>query len=67
MTALSIATARLAECDRAPLVPCTEIVKFPVAALAEAPKTTEVLAPAATVKGLTGFEVTPEGRVLSVT
>jgi hypothetical protein len=48
-------------------VPCIEIVKFPVVAFAEAPKTTGVLEPAATLKGLTGFEVTPEGSVLSVT
>jgi len=50
-----------------PLAPCTEIVKFPVVALAEAPKITEVLAPAATVKGLAGFEVTPVGIAVSVT
>ena len=50
-----------------PLAPCTEIVKFPVVALAEAPKIREVLAPTATVKGLAGFEVTPEGSALSVT
>ena len=50
-----------------PLAPCTEIVKFPVVALAEAPKIREVLAPAATVKGLAGFEVTPVGIAVSVT
>jgi hypothetical protein len=42
-------------------------MKFPVAAFAEAPKTTEVLAPAATLKGLAGFEVTPAGSALSDT
>jgi len=35
-----------------------------VAALAAAPNTTEVLAPAATPKGLAGFDVTPLGRPL---
>jgi hypothetical protein len=39
-------------------------MKFPVAALAAAPKTTEVLAPAVTMKGLAGLEVTPAGSVL---
>ena len=48
-------------------MPCIEIVKFPVGAFAEAPKMTEVLEPAATLKGLWGFEVTPTGRALSVT
>jgi hypothetical protein len=43
------------------------MVKFPAVALAEAPKTMEALAPAATVKGLAGFEVTPDGRALSAT
>jgi hypothetical protein len=42
-------------------------MKLPVATLEEAPKTTEVLAPAATVKGLGGFEVTPAGRELRAT
>jgi hypothetical protein len=42
-------------------------MKFPAAALAEAPKITEAFAPAATVKGLAGFEVTPLGSALSVT
>ncbi|OLB35047.1 MAG: hypothetical protein AUH11_16320 [Acidobacteria bacterium 13_2_20CM_57_17] len=62
-----MATARLAEWDSAPLVPCIEIVKFPVVAFVEAPKTTGVLAPTVTLKGLAGFEVTPEGSALSVT
>jgi hypothetical protein len=43
------------------------MVKSPVVAFAEAPKTTGVLAPAATLKGLAGFEVTPAGSALSVT
>jgi hypothetical protein len=43
------------------------MVKFPVAALAEAAKTTGVLAPEATLKGLDGLEVTPEGSALSAT
>jgi len=38
-----------------------------VGAFAATPKTTAVLAPAATVKGLAGFEVTPAGSALSVT
>jgi len=50
-----------------PLIPWAETVKFPVAAFAVAPKTTEVLAPAATLKGLAGFEATPEGSALRVT
>jgi len=44
-----------------------EIVKLPITAVEEAPKTTEVLAPAATLKGLAGFAVTPVGRELSAT
>ena len=48
-------------------MPCIEIVKFPVAAFAAAPKTTGVLAPTVTLKGLAGFEVTPVGSALSVT
>ena len=48
-------------------MPCTETVKFPVVAFAEAPKTTGVFAPAVTLKGLAGFEVTPAGSALSVT
>ena len=67
MTPLWITTAKGSEWDSEPLVPCTEIVKFPVVALAEAPKTTGVLAPAVTLKGLAGFEVTPAGRVLNAT
>jgi hypothetical protein len=59
--------ARFTEWESAPLVPWGEIVKFPVAAFAAAPKTTEMLEPAATLKGLAGFEVTPEGSALSVT
>jgi hypothetical protein len=42
-------------------------MKFPVAAFAEAPKMTGVPAPAATLKGLAGFEVTPAGSALSDT
>jgi len=42
-------------------------VNDPVGAFAATPKTTAVLAPAATVKGLAGFEVTPAGSALSVT
>jgi len=44
-----------------------EIVKFPVVAVEEASKTIEVFAPAATLKGLAGLEVTPAGRALSAT
>jgi len=44
-----------------------EIVKLPAAALAEAPKMIGALAPAATLKGLDGFEVTPAGSELRVT
>jgi len=44
-----------------------EIVKFPVVALEEALNNRDVLAPAATLKGLAGFEVTPAGRELSAT
>jgi hypothetical protein len=43
------------------------MVKLTVATLDPAPKTTEALMPAATLKGLTGLEVTPEGSALSVT
>jgi hypothetical protein len=42
-------------------------MKFPVAAFVEAPKTTEVLALTATLKGLAGFDVTPVGSALSAT
>jgi hypothetical protein len=42
-------------------------MKFPAAAVAEAPKMTDVLAPEATVKGLVGFDVRPAGSVLNVT
>ena len=48
-------------------MPCTEIVKFPSAALVEAPIITEVLAPAATLKGLAGLDVTPAGSAMSDT
>src|ERR1700676_817872 len=53
---------RLAECDKLPLLPCAITVKLPVAAVEEAPKITGVpAAPAAMLKGLAGFEVTPAG------
>ena len=42
-------------------------MKFPVAALDEAPKTTDALAPAATLNGLVGFEITPAGSPLKIT
>jgi hypothetical protein len=42
-------------------------MKFPVAAFAVAPKIIEVLAPAATLNGLGGFELTPAGSVPKVT
>ncbi|PYT53123.1 MAG: hypothetical protein DMG43_09855 [Acidobacteria bacterium] len=42
-------------------------MNVPVEAFAAALKTTAVLAPAATVKGLAGFELTPAGSALSVT
>jgi hypothetical protein len=58
---------RFVEWDKLPLVPCAETVKFPVAALEAAPNRTEVLAPAATVKGLVGLDVTPEGSAPKVT
>ena len=48
-------------------MPCTAIEKFPVAAVAEAPRTTEVLAFAVTLKGLAGLDVTPAGRAPSTT
>lgn len=58
---------RLCECDSDPLVPCAEIVKFPVVALDEAPKTTDVLASATMLNGLAGFEATPAGSPLRET
>ncbi len=66
-TPLWTVKARFAEWESVPLVPCAEIVKFPVRAFTAAPKTTEVLEPTATLKGLAGFEVTPEGSALKVT
>jgi len=42
-------------------------VNDPVGAFAATPKTTAVLAPAATVKGLAGLELTLAGSALSVT
>lgn len=66
-TPACIVRLKLCECDKAPLVPCVEIVKLPVAALDEAPKTTDALASAAMLNGLAGFETTPEGSPLRVT
>lgn len=66
-TPACIVRLKLCECEKAPLVPCVEIVKLPVAALDEAPKTTDALASAAMLKGLAGFETTPEGSPLRVT
>src|SRR6266851_5353431 len=59
--------ARFAEWESVPLVPWAETVKFPVAAFGAAPKTTEMLEPATTLKGLAGLEMTPVGRPVSVT
>jgi len=65
--ALWIVRARFVPCDNPPLVPCTETVKFPVAALAAAPIRRGTAAPAATVNGLRGLDVTPAGSALRVT
>jgi hypothetical protein len=57
----------LAECERDPLVPDATIAAFPVEALASAEKRTDVLDPAATLKGLDGLETTPAGKPARVT
>lgn len=43
------------------------MVKFPVPALGAAENSTDALEPAATLKGLAGLEMTPEGKPESVT
>jgi hypothetical protein len=59
--------ASVSEWESAPLEPCAVIVKSPVVAFGDAPKTTAVGAEDATVKGLAGLEVTPVGRPARVT
>src|SRR5215472_610749 len=59
-------SARLRVCDSVPLVACADTVKSPFVALADAPNTTGVLAPAAIVNGLVGLEVTPPGSAFKM-
>ena len=61
------ASARVVEWDSEPLLPLAVMVKLPVAALSAAPRTMAVFAPAAMLKGLTGFDRTPLGKPASVT
>jgi hypothetical protein len=51
----------VAEWEDEPLTAWAVIVKFPVAAFGLAPRTTTAFAPAAIVKGLAGFKITPLG------
>ena len=60
------ASASVAEWDTEPLLACAVIVKFPVAALKAAPRTTAALVPDAMLKGLEGFETTPLGTPANV-
>lgn len=67
MGAACIASEKVAEWDKEPLVPWAVIVKFPVDAVGAVPKTTAVLAPDAMLNGLAGFETTPLGMPDSIT
>ncbi len=53
---------RFAGCESDTLVPCATIVKFPVGVLLAVEKSTGTFEPAATLKGLGGFETTPAGN-----
>lgn len=57
---------RLAGCESDPLTPVAIVVKVPVAAVAAAENNTEVLAPALTLNGLRGLEMTPAGKSVRV-
>lgn len=59
--------ARFAGCESVLLLPVATIVEFPVEAFMAAENKTGVLDPAETVKGLTGFEMTPAGKPVRVT
>jgi hypothetical protein len=58
---------RFAGWEREPFVPVAIIVEFPVNAFVAAGKRTGVLEPTATLKGLTGFEMTSAGKPVRVT
>ena len=66
ITELWIVSAKVAEWESEPLTACAVTVEFPVAVVAAAPKIMEAFAPAATVNGLPGLDVTPAGRLASV-
>ena len=57
----------MAGCESEPLLPVATIVEFPVEVFVEAENRTGALKPAETVKGLTGFEITPVGKPVRVT
>jgi hypothetical protein len=59
--------ARFAGCESEPLVPVATIVEFPIEVFVAAENRTAALEPAETVKGLTGFEMTPAGKPVRVT
>jgi hypothetical protein len=59
--------ARFAGCESEPLLPVAIIVEFPVEAFVAAENRTCALEPAETLKGLTGFEMTPVGKPVRVT
>jgi hypothetical protein len=59
--------ARFAGCESEPLLPVAIIVEFPVGAFTAAENRSGALEPADTVKGLTGFEMTPAGKPARVT
>ena len=60
-------SVRVAEWDSEPLLAWAVIMKLPVAALVEAPKTKTAFAPDVMLNGLAGFDATPFGRPARVT
>jgi len=59
--------ARFAGCESEPLLPVAIIVEVPVEAFIAAENRTGALEPGETLKGLTGFEITPVGKAERVT